>query len=89
MADVFDAEVPAEWRATAFSSMITATPWLDWQLLTKRPNLIERESKGIGYWDRLPLPNVWLGFSAGRQRYFDLRWSIIRKIPSLRQVLFL
>ena len=81
MADVFDAEVPVEWRARLFD-LITKTPWLDWQLLTKRPNQIERQLKEIGYWDRLPLPNVWLGFSAGRQRYFDQRWPIIREIPA-------
>lgn len=35
LADVFDNEVPPEWRADLFS-LIAATPSLDWLLLTKR-----------------------------------------------------
>jgi protein gp37 len=41
MADVFDNQAPAAWRAD-LSALIRATPHLDWQLLTKRPQLIER-----------------------------------------------
>lgn len=35
-ADVFDDEVPNEWRDDLFR-LILSTPWLDWLLLTKRP----------------------------------------------------
>lgn len=82
MADVFDKKADPSLRRRLFD-LIVATPWLDWQLLTKRPELIREQLIEIGYWDRLPLPNVWLGFTAGDQRYFDLRWPIIREIPAV------
>ena len=81
LADVFDAEVPADWRARLFA-LIAATPHLDWQLLTKRPQLIQRQLKEIGIWNTLPLPNVWLGFSAGNQRNFEKRWPHVREVPA-------
>ena len=36
LADVFDAEVPDDWRGQ-LTTLINATPMLDWLLLTKRP----------------------------------------------------
>ncbi|MPZ14352.1 MAG: DUF5131 family protein [Chloroflexi bacterium] len=59
MADVFDAQVPEEWRADLWA-LIRATPALDWQLLTKRTNRIEKclpSDWGDGW------PHVWLGAS--------------------------
>src|SRR5690606_21189969 len=41
LADVFDNQVPHEWRRELFD-LIRATPNLVWLLLTKRPQLIER-----------------------------------------------
>jgi len=41
LADVFDNEVPHEWRRDLFD-LIRATPNLTWLLLTKRPGMIER-----------------------------------------------
>ena len=41
LADVFDNEVPAEWRTDLFD-LIRATPNLTWLLLTKRPGNIEK-----------------------------------------------
>ena len=41
LADVFDNQVPAEWRRDLFE-LIRATPHLVWLLLTKRPQLIVR-----------------------------------------------
>jgi len=82
MADVFDDEAPEGSRARLFD-LIQATPHLDWLLLTKRPELIEGQLKEIGVWDLLPLPNVWIGFSAGNQENFDKRWPIVREIPAV------
>jgi protein gp37 len=84
MADVFDAEVAPSWRLRFFD-LVAATPNLDWQVLTKRPELIETQLKEIGYWNCLPLKNVWLGFSAGLQKRFDERWPIIRDIPAVKR----
>lgn len=56
LADVFDNEVPDEWRADLFR-MIEATPALTWQLVTKRIGNVMRmvpESWRNGF-----PPNVW------------------------------
>ena len=68
LADVFDNEVPASWRADLFS-LIRATPNLDWLLLTKRIGNAARMMDEAGGWagaavgadPRTPMPNVWLG----------------------------
>jgi protein gp37 len=63
LADVFDNQVPAEWRADLWA-LIRATPMLDWQLLTKRPQNIARmlpANWGKGW------PNVWLGTTVENQ----------------------
>ena len=49
LADVFDNEVPSEWRADLFA-LIADTPNLDWLLLTKRIGNV-----------RLMVPRNWLG----------------------------
>src|SRR5712692_7773486 len=62
LADVFDAEVPADYRQQLWQ-LIRKTPNLDWQLLTKRPNLIKRMLPP----DLVNAPNIWLGTSVGMQ----------------------
>jgi protein gp37 len=47
LADVFDNQVPQEWRADLFA-MIRETPNLDWLLLTKRPQNIRKMLPKIG-----------------------------------------
>lgn len=47
LADVFDNQVPDEWRADLFD-LIRATPHLVWLLLTKRPQLIVKLSEKVG-----------------------------------------
>lgn len=61
LADVFDNQVPEEWRVDLFN-LIAATPWLRWQLLTKRI------ANARVY--RLP-DNVWLGATVTNQEEFD------------------
>lgn len=72
LADVFDNEVPDEWRADLFR-LIADTPNLDWLLLTKRIGnvmpMVAKAQAAITAWNRggdqrlfaWPLPNVWLG----------------------------
>jgi protein gp37 len=66
LADVFedygtpDAPGPNQWRDDVFD-IIRATPWLDWQLLTKRPENIARMVPDD--WSLETFPNVWLGTS--------------------------
>lgn len=47
LADVFDNQVPTEWRRDLFD-LIRATPNLVWLLLTKRPQLIVKLSEAAG-----------------------------------------
>jgi protein gp37 len=69
LADDFDSEIPQTWRDELFDT-IRATPWLDWQLLTKRPHNIKSmlpPDWGCGW------PNVWLGTTVENN---DYRWRI-------------
>ena len=75
MADVFDNEVPSEWRRELWK-LIAITPYLDWLLLTKR---IGNVSKVAGFFDGWPR-NVWLGASVVNQEEAD------RDIPKLLRV---
>lgn len=50
LADVFDAEVPDDWRDDLFV-LIAITPHLDWLLLTKRPKVARDHLRGG--WDRI------------------------------------
>lgn len=76
MADVFeDRPDLMEPRARLFH-LIGNTPWLDWQLLTKRPQNIARLIP------ELALPNVWLGTSAEDQTRWDERVPILMDLPA-------
>lgn len=75
LADVFEAKVELNpWREQLWQ-LIEATPWLDWQLLTKRP---QRIRLCVPWGDRWP-DNVWIGATVELQRYAD------RRIPELLQ----
>lgn len=71
LADVFDNEVPAEWRLGLFQ-LIETTPSLDWLLLTKRIGNVRKLCGGVSAW-----PNVWLGITVCNQEEAD------RDIPKL------
>lgn len=71
LADVFDEEVEYGWRYDLWS-MIQDTVWLDWQLLTKRPQNVAPMIAEIAVpicedWDceGMAPHNVWLGCSSG------------------------
>lgn len=77
LADVFDNKVPTQWRDDLFK-LIDETPGLDWLLLTKRPENIERlmpYSSGVR-------PNVWLGTTCEDQPHYDRRWPILAAVPA-------
>lgn len=66
------------WRDDAWD-IVRATPGLIYQILTKRPGLIEKrlpKDWGEG-WD-----NVWLGVSAEDQDWFDRRWRVLDDVPA-------
>lgn len=67
-----------EWRADAWQ-VIRTTPHLVYQILTKRPALVEKRLPpdwGDG-WD-----NVWIGISAEDQDHYERRWRVLREIPA-------
>lgn len=76
LADWADSEVPKEWR-DRFWKLVKDTPWLEWQLLTKRhiSRDIMPEDWGFGY------PNVWLGVSVESKGY-EYRVADLIKIPA-------
>jgi protein gp37 len=76
LADVFDNQVPREWRDDLWD-LIAWTKELDWLLLTKRPqNITKMLPQG---W---PWPNVWLGTTAEDQKHYDMRWKVLSAIPA-------
>lgn len=75
--DFFITEADA-WRDDAWD-IIRRTPHLTWQILTKRPALIERrlpKDWGNGW------PNVWLGVSVENQQMADNRIPALLKVPA-------
>lgn len=82
MADLFEPDAPAGELARLWA-LIRVTPWLDWQLLTKRPQFIAKnlpDDWGAGY------PNVWLGTSVESQ---DYAWRIEKLLAVPAVVRFL
>lgn len=82
LADVFDehASILPEWRAELFA-LIDATPWLDWQLLTKRPENVMGMLPDA--WHEWGIPrNVWIGTSVEDQRRAGERIPALLKIPA-------
>lgn len=76
LADVFDNEVPSEWRADLFR-LILDTPHLDWLLLTKRIGNVSKMLTA-DQWEHLG--NVWLGATVVNQAEAD------RDVPKLLAV---
>jgi protein gp37 len=82
MCDVFeDREDLIEPRDKLFQ-LIDATPYLDWQLLTKRPENIRRLWPFGYYDDQFSWPNIWLGASIENQEQADIRIPQLLKIPA-------
>lgn len=78
MADVFDAEAP-KGQLERLWNLIRVTPWLDWQLLTKRPARIARALPadwGEGW------PNVWLGTTVEDQEQAKIRIPLLLGVPA-------
>lgn len=78
LSDVFDNEVPQQWREDLFS-LWRATPWLRWIIVTKRvPNITDMlpADWGAGY------PNVGLVATTGDQKEFDRDALRLLSIPA-------
>ena len=79
LSDVFDREVDPAWRSDLWD-LIRQCPHLDWQLLTKRPQLIA--SYLPSDWDS-GWPNVWLGTSVENQRRAGERIPHLVAVPAV------
>jgi len=75
MADVFEEHPDVEEPRERLWGLIEATPWLRWQLLTKRPENVAR----MAPWGRNWPGHVWLGTSVESQRYADERIPLLLK----------
>lgn len=73
LADVFDNQVPEEWRSDLWD-LIRECPSLDWLLLTKRPQNIEKMLPP--FWDEIK-DRIWLGTTVENQETAE------RNIPHL------
>lgn len=82
LADVFDnhRSIGAEWRWDLWK-LILDTPNLDWLLLTKRPQNIERLAPVTWRVDGFP-PNVWIGTTVENQAEADRRIPHLLSIPA-------
>lgn len=80
MADVFEDHPEVGPHRERLFSLIEQTPWLDWLLLTKRPqNVVSmaRESWAAGF-----PSNVWMGTSTEHQAAADERIPYLLAIPA-------
>jgi len=82
LADVFDnhKSILPQWREDLWA-LITATPNLDWLLLTKRPQNIRRFAPPSWYVRGCP-NNVWLGTTVENQEEFDRRVPHLNLMPA-------
>ncbi len=77
MADVFEAHPELDEPRQRLWSLIEATPWLCWQLLTKRP---ENVAEMVPWGDPWP-QNVWIGVSI-ENTAFTFRADLLRELPA-------
>jgi protein gp37 len=69
MADVFEDHPEVAEPRKRLWDLIDRTPWLTWQLLTKRPENVNDMVPWSGLWPA----NIWLGASVENQRFADQR----------------
>lgn len=80
MADVFEDHPQVAAERFRLFGLIDETPWLDWLLLTKRPENIGMAPWWAGMWP----DNVWLGISVENQEEADRRIPILLDRPGVR-----
>ena len=78
MADVFERRADLNQERTRLWNLIEDTPHLDWLLLTKRPQNVQR----IAPWGTNWPVNVWLGTSVENQTLAQKRLPFLLSIPA-------
>lgn len=81
MADVFEDHSTVADARVKLWPLIESTPWLDWMLLTKRPeNMIRFAPESwAGRWPK----NVWAGATAENQARLWERAAYLRRVPAV------
>jgi protein gp37 len=78
MADLFENRRDLDaWRARVWE-LVSATPWLDWLLLTKRPEVVRK----LVPWTTVWPDNVWLGTTAENQHWAAKRIPALLDLPA-------
>lgn len=83
LADVFDNEVPQEWRTDLFR-LIAKTPYLTWLLLTKRIGNAAPMLRTMLV-DHPFLPNVWIGATIVNQEEADRDMPKLLATPAAKR----
>jgi protein gp37 len=83
MADVFEVRSDLNRARESLWTLIESTPWLDWLLLTKRPQHIQRLAPWTSMWPK----NVWLGTTVENQFWASVRLPQLLKYPAERRFL--
>jgi protein gp37 len=78
MADVFEARTDLEPSREKLWAIIEATPYLDWLLLTKRPNQV----RAYVPWGECWPANVWLGTTVESQHWAEQRIPELAECPA-------
>lgn len=81
MADVFEDHPMVVGDRRRLFGMIERTPWLDWQLLTKRPENIALMVPAA--WLEEPPANVWYGTSCEDQEAAEARLPHLIRVPAV------
>lgn len=79
MADVYEEHPAVAPHREAFWELIEATPWLNWLILTKRPQNILSMSPWSTNWP----DNIWLGTSVGLQKRAEERLPYLLEVPAV------
>jgi protein gp37 len=80
MADVFEDRPDLEWPRRWLFELIEETPWLDWLLLTKRPeNMVQFAQEK---WSKRWPTNVWAGCTVENQEMADQRITHLLRVPA-------
>jgi protein gp37 len=80
MADVFEDRRDLDEQRQRLWSLISETPHLDWQLLTKRPENIRKLIPSA--WELVFPPNVWIGTTVEDQRRAAERIGWLLELPA-------
>jgi protein gp37 len=78
MADVFEDREDLDWPRRRLFDLIRRTPFLDWQILTKRADVMRDELTMHNFYP----PNLWVGVSVEDQEWAERRVPILLDIPA-------